>query len=212
MARFSVPLGFACLLSSVAAAAADDVWSVELMTGGAYNFNTHLRIEQSGGFARSLTAHYDTHPFENPLYYSVRVGRWNENGGWELQLIHQKLYLQNPPAGVESLSVSHGFNIITVNRGFVHDGWRFRIGAGPVVTHAEAVVNGTSYDGPYELCGAALIGTVGKQLRITKSVYINAELGGTLGYAKPSPQGNPALHLKVSNAALHGLIGVGANF
>jgi hypothetical protein len=29
-----------------------------------------------------------------------------------------KIFLQNPPAGVEVLSVSHGFNVLTVKRAF----------------------------------------------------------------------------------------------
>ena len=211
MARFSVPLSIACVLLSLSVAA-DDLWSVEVMAGNAHNFQSHLRIEQSGEFAESLTARYATHAFETPLYYSVRFGRWHANDGWELQLIHHKLYLRNPPAGVESLSISHGFNIITINRLIAHDDWQFHIGAGPVVTHAEGVVNGRHYDGPYELCGAALIGSLGRQFRITRSFFVNAELSGTLGYAAPSPHGTPALHLKVSNAAVHGLIGFGANF
>jgi hypothetical protein len=39
---------------------------------------------------------------------------------------------------VADVSISHGFNIISVNRAWRTGGWTYRVGADPVVTHAEA--------------------------------------------------------------------------
>lgn len=92
-------------------------WSLEAYVGDAYNFRTRLKVEQDGGFSRSMSADYDTRGFDRPLYYLLRAARWQEARAWEASLIHHKLYLTNPPAGVTALSISHGFNILAVGGG-----------------------------------------------------------------------------------------------
>lgn len=126
----------------------DAQWSLELLIGDAYNANSRTRIEQSTLGDISFSGDYDTRGLEGPLHYAWRVARWDDVRGWELQLLHHKIFLQNPPAGVDALSISHGFNIVTVNRAFDYRGWRMRAGVGPVIAHAEARISGTSYDGP----------------------------------------------------------------
>lgn len=179
--------------------------------GDAHNFDTRLKIQQEG-FARALTADYKTRGFDMPLYYSGRMAHWNGDRAWELQLIHHKLYLTNPPGGVTPLSISHGFNIITLNHAWDNQGLILRAGAGPVITHAEALVNGVTYDGPYELSGFAFLAGAGKRFYFGRSAYVQIEAAATAAYAKPRPDGAAALKLSVSNIALHGLIGIGIDF
>ena len=190
---------------------ARDGWSFETLLGDAHNFDTHLKIQQ-GDFTRTLTADYKTHGFQTPLYYSGRMAHWNGDRAWELQLIHHKLYLNNPPTDVESLSVSHGFNIVTLNHAWDIDGLILRAGVGPVVTHAEARVNGVVYDGPYELSGAAVLVGAGKRVYFGRSAYVQMEAAATAAYTEPRAEGAPALKLSVSNIALHGMIGIGIDF
>lgn len=51
--------------------------------------------------------------------------------------------------------VAFAADIISVNRAFRRGNWTYRVGAGPVITHAEATILQTKYDGPYRMSGAA---------------------------------------------------------
>jgi hypothetical protein len=119
-----------------------------------------------------------------------------------------QLYLQDPPSPIESLSVSHGFNIITVNRAFEFDGWRARIGVCPVVTHAEARIGAPSYNGPYELAGAAALIAAGRVLALTSHLYLLGEVSATFGYIEANLNGMPELEFNVRNPALHAQVGL----
>lgn len=193
-------------------AVAAENWSVEAFLGDAYNFRSRLKVEQDGGYSRSLNADYDTKGFESPLYYTLRGGRWTDDRAWELSFTHHKLYLQNPPAGVASLSVSHGFNILTVNRAFRSGNWVYRFGAGPVITHAEGAINGIGYDGSYKLSGAALMAGGGRRFYLGKSAFFSLEAMATAAYANPKMSGPLNAEIKVSNIAIHGLAGIGFEF
>ena len=200
------------LVAAPLAPAAAQSWSLEAYVGTAYNFRNRLEITQDGGFSSSLSAKYDTRGFDTPLYYLVRAGRWEKRAGWELSLLHDKLYLSNPPAGVASLSISHGFNILSVNRAFRYGNWLYRIGAGPVITHAEANINGVTYDGPYKLAGAAFVSSIGRRFYIGTSTFLSVEAMLTAARATPKLPGPPDAELKVNNVALHLLAGIGREF
>lgn len=189
-----------------------DHWTVEAYVGGAHNLPGRLDILQAGGYSRSIAAQYDTRGLEKPLYYMLRVGRWSGVSGWEVSFIHHKLYLRNPPSGVSSLSVSHGFNIATVNRAFRAGGWVYRYGAGPVITHAEGIINAIGYDGPYELSGAALLGGGGRRFYLGKRFFLSLETMATGAYADAEMDGPRDAELKMSNIAMHGLAGIGFVF
>jgi hypothetical protein len=152
-----------------------------------------------------VRADYETRGLRSPLYYLLRAGRWDERRGWEISLLHHKLYLTNPPAGVANLSVSHGFNIVSLNRSFRDGDWTWRLGAGPVITHAEAVILGTQYHGPYRLAGVALMGGVGRRFYVGERTYLALEGAASAAYASPRLEGAPGAELKVRNIALHGL-------
>jgi hypothetical protein len=186
-------------------------WSAEVLIGDAFNFNsrTHLEVASSDVV---LNGDYETRGFEAPLHYTVRLARWDGDRAWELQLLHHKLYLQNRPQGVEALSVSHGFNIVSINRAFASDPWRFRIGVGPVIAHPEAQIGATSYDGPYELAGAAVLGAIGAQFELTQKLWIAGEIAATFGYVDVHPHGEPDLSFSIRNPALHAQVGLGYRF
>jgi hypothetical protein len=187
-------------------------WSVELLVGDAYNAASRTRIEQAQLGSHSFNGDYETRGLEGPLHYAWRIARWEDARGWELQLLHHKIFLQNRPAGVEALSVSHGFNIVTVNRAIETHRWRIRAGLGPVITHAEAGILGSSYDGPYELAGAAALIGVSRQLELGKNFYLLGEVSATFGYIRADPDGSPALEVTIRNPAFHAQAGVGYRF
>jgi hypothetical protein len=213
MSLLRLLLVFAIFLLACGVDADDRVhWSAELLIGDAYNADsaTHIKHETLGDVA--FTGDYQTRGFEGPFHYAWRVARWDEDRGWELQLLHHKLYLQNRPTGVDLLSVSHGFNILTFNRALQFGSWRVRGGVGPVITHAEATILGTSYDGPYELAGAAVLVGVDRKVQLSTRLYVLGELAATYGYVHAHPDGTPRLELTIRNPAIHAQLGVGYRF
>lgn len=192
--------------------AADDHWALEAYGGTAYNLRNRLTITQEGGYSQTVDADYRTRPLKAPPYYSLRGARWHEDAGWEVSLIHHKLYLANPPAGTSDVSVSHGFNILSVNRAWRAGEWTYRLGAGPVVTHAEATINGSRYDGPYKLSGAALLAGGGRRFYLREKTYLSIEGLLSAAYANPTLPGSPSGELKIRNVAVHALFGIGHEF
>jgi hypothetical protein len=200
-------------LTTQQSANADDAsWSVEALIGDAYNLDSRTSVVHPSLGTVSLDGEYETRGFEGPVHYAWRVARWKEGRAWELQLLHHKLYLQDPPAGIDALSVSHGFNIVTLNRAFDYAGWRPRVGIGPVITHVEATIAGSTYDGPYELAGAAVLVGLGKTVAITSGFYVLGEVSATFGYVEANPSGAPELELNIRNPAVHAQLGAGYRF
>ena len=60
-----------------APAAAEEGWVFQASVGEVYNFDTSLKVHQEGFQAIDIDADYETRPFESPLYYSLRAGRWS---------------------------------------------------------------------------------------------------------------------------------------
>jgi len=159
-----------------------------------------------------VNADYETRGLSTPVYYVVRGARWSGDAGWELALIHDKLYLNNPPSGTSSLQISHGFNIVPLTRAYRAGDWTWRLGAGPVLTHAEAVINGASYDGPTKLSGVAALAGGGWRFRLAERAFVSIEAMLSAAYARPTLPGSPSGELEVRNVAVHGLFGFGYDF
>ncbi len=191
---------------------AENRWSVEVFGGDAYNFHNRLKISQDGGYSQSLSADYSTRALRSPPYYVLRAARWSNAAAWELSLIHHKLYLNNPPAGVSDLSISHGFNILSLDRAFRTRDWTYRFGAGPVITHAEATILGTKYDGPYKLSGLAALAGAGRRFYFSSAAFISVEGMVSAAYASPSLPGPPDARIKATHTAIHWLLGLGYEF
>jgi opacity protein-like surface antigen len=200
----------ACVIACSQATAAD--WAAEVLIGDAFNFDSRTRIHNAATSGSAFAGDYETRGFEGPVHYAWRVTRWEQDRGWELELLHHKLYLRNRPPGVDALSVSHGFNILALGRAYALDPWRLRIGLGPVIAHPEARINGISYGGHYELAGAAAIGSVGFAFGLTSRWSVAGELVATYGYANVHPGGEPDLKFSVRNPAIHAQVGVGYRF
>ena len=191
----------------IGAPAAAQSWSIEAFVGDAYNFRTRLEVTDRG-FSRSVRADYQTRGLDTPLYYVLRAGRWQDHRAWEAALIHHKIYLQNPPEGVSDLSISHGFNIFAITRAARSGDWTWRVGAGPVITHAEATINRVRYDGPYRLSGAAILAGGGPRFALGERWFLSADLMATAAYARPKLSGDA--RIEATNVAVHALVGIGA--
>ncbi len=193
------------------AAAAD--WTFEVFVGVPFGFPSTLTIRQSGQPDIAARAHYESRPFRTPLYYGWRVGRWDGDRAWELELVHDKLYLAGPPPGVEEFAISHGYNLVTVNRAWEHGGLVRRVGAGVVVAHPENTVrgkrlpeNGGLLGWGYYLAGPTVQAAVEKRVRLRGDLFLPVEGKATASFARvPVADGSA----DVPHAALHGLAGFG---
>ncbi|HEY3369430.1 MAG TPA: hypothetical protein VGK10_01200 [Prolixibacteraceae bacterium] len=191
-------------------------WSFELHGGDAYNVPLPLAIRQQGYPEIKLTARYYTEAFELPIYYDVRICHWQEDKSWELEFIHHKLYLENTPPEVQKFNVSHGFNMIFLNRGIQIKSFRYHAGAGIVLAHPESTVRGSEFeystdetDWGYFLSGPAIQMAVSRPFYLGNRFYINAEAKTTAGYGSIRiAQGNADVY----NIAFHLLLGLGMDF
>lgn len=199
----------AMLLAPAIALTADDDWSIQFSLGSAYSFPSRIEIEQAGGREIGPDAQYETRPFDDSPYYSYRIGRWRDGRAWEIELIHHKLYVKDPPAPVEHFEITHGFNIVVGGRAFEISGWIVRAGAGIVLAHAETRIAGVSHDSGYEIAGPALAGAVERRFSLNRHFFLACEGKLTIGWARVSVDRGRA---RLANTALHAVAGVGARF
>jgi hypothetical protein len=190
-------------------------WTVEALSGSSASVGTTLTVRQEGEPETEVAARWATRPFHQPFYWGVRIGRGSERGGWELELLHHKIYLENPTPEVSQFEITHGFNIATVQKTWIRRGWILRAGAGAVVAHAQSRVRGLSAGrggdevDRYELAGPAFQAGVGRRLRVTRHFFGTLEGKVTYGHARVSVARGKAT---TGNFAVHGLFGMGAAF
>jgi hypothetical protein len=189
-----------------------DRWSFQLFGGAPYNFNLPLTVHQSGFPDLHVTGNYDSRPFEVPYYYAWRIGAWKETEGWELELVHNKLYLDDKPPEIQEFSISHGYNLFTANRAWERKGFIFRAGLGVVITHPETTIRGRSFpqdgglSGGYYLSGPTVQCAAEKRFRLWRWIIGSLEAKLTASYARIPVEGG---HADVPNVAIHGLFGLG---
>lgn len=199
----------------VTASAGQSSRSVELFLGTAANLPTALTVRQEGEPEIELEARYDTRPLTSPFYYAVRFAFEGPKGAWELQLVHHKLHLSNPPAAIQHFEITHGFNVLTLNRSFDARGVRLRVGAGIVLAHPESTVRGREsavggvLDSGYSLTGPALLAGVGKAFEVATDLYVGAEVQLIGARARVPVAGGTAT---AANVAVHFLFGTGYRF
>ncbi len=203
-------------LFAAAPVRAEDGWAFELYGGSAYSVATPRKIRQSGQSDSELTAHYATRPWTDSPYYAFRFGRWANGRAWEVELLHDKLYLKNPPPEVQLFEITHGFNVLFVNRAWLRHGIVWRLGGGVVIAHPENTIRGRSLPGDegnlgdgFYLTGPALQFAAARRVPLGRRFFFAVEGKTTAAYARVPVEGG---HAVAPNVALHGLLGSGAAF
>lgn len=189
-------------------------WMFELQGATVYNVPLPLTISQQGYPDIKLSgARYHTEPFTLPVYYDGRLSLWQENKSWEIEFIHHKIYLQNTTEEVQKFNISHGFNLLFINRGFDRQLFRYRVGAGVVIAHPESEVRGMAFgsstddnDWGYYLSGPAIHASINKPFYLGNRFFINAEARTTVGYASVKVAQGRA---DVYSLVFHLVLGVG---
>ena len=195
---------------------AADGTSAELFIGSAWSLPLPLSLSDAPEPVR-LRARYSTRPLRDAPYYAVRLGHTNEGRGFEAELIHHKLYLENPAPPIDRLEITHGYNLAMINAVRPADSWQLRVGIGLVIAHPEGQIAGqvvkakqrTVLGGGYHIAGGALQVALGRRYALTGGdVVLTAapEVKLTAGFARVHlEQGT----LSVPNVAVHALAGLG---
>jgi len=121
-------------------------WELEGRLGGAWNAGLPIVIQQQGYENLRFTAELRTRGLDPPLYYGGRITAWQSGRGWAIDLVHHKLHLEEPPPEVRSFAISHGYNLLTLQRLFARHRWRYGAGLGAVVAHPESEVRGLVFE------------------------------------------------------------------
>lgn len=185
---------------------------LELFTGTAFSVPSDVTLRQEGYPEIKKTAHWSTRPLEPAPYYSVRIGLWEEDRAWELEMLHHKLYMDNTDDVVRNYRSTFGFNMFLFNRSLqVNDYLILRAGIGPVVSHPINNVRGQEYKSSvtYKLVGAGTQISIQGRQKIYKKLYLTEESKITYAYANlPISGGDSSL----TNLALHLLVGLSFDF
>jgi len=201
------------LLSFASPSFAESGWSIEFLVGVSFPFPSTMTIRQGEEPDLRHRPRFASRPFDRPLYYAVRIGKWDGSDGWELELNHDKLYLSNPTREVEHFAMSHGFNRITLNRVTERGDMVKRLGAGVVITHPENTVRGRRFSEEggilgmgYHLSGPTAMGAVGVRIGRREEPFLPLEAMGTASWVRvPVADGNADFAV----TGLHGLVGAG---
>ena len=176
-----------------------------------------LNIKQRGEDVLRIKAKYASESLTNlPLYWLWRFSRWSGNASWELEGIHLKLFLENRPGEVENFDISHGFNLLNINRSWKHQGFIFRAGAGVVLAHPESTIRGKRLDEHegifntgYYISGPTINLGISKHFYFSKKLFLSSEIKTSVSYANvPISDGNADVY----NTAIHVILGLGYTF
>jgi hypothetical protein len=197
---------------------------IELLTGAAWNLPTPLIVRLPGQAPVRVGAHYSTRPWSGALYYGYRAGggELGSHGapeGYEAELLHHKLYLDNPVTPIEHFEISHGYNLVTADVVRPANALAVRFGVGVVVAHAEGRIAGekvggsrqTLLGGGYHLAGVTAQLAVARRYTIAQgrsSLYAVPEAKLTASVARV-PVGDAGGSAFVPNVAAHALAGLG---
>jgi hypothetical protein len=128
--------------------------ATELFTGTAWSVPLPLLIDVAEGGRSRIIAHYSTRPFVDAPYYSYRISHTQANGrAVEAEMLHHKLYLENPGPPLDHFEATHGYNLPTINVANPVRRWQLRVGIGLVVVHPEGRIRGHEISGGRTLLG-----------------------------------------------------------
>jgi hypothetical protein len=202
------------LLAPSIAAGAD--WEFDAQLGGAYNFPSEVTLRQTNAAILTVDADFASEAFVWPIYYSLRVRRFVLASAWEAEFIHHKIYMRNTDSSVSRFSVSHGFNMVMVNRAWQIANYELRAGLGGVLAHPESTVrnqafaeNGGLFGLGYRWTGPAAQLAAGYRHGLTRDLSFLAEVKFTSAYARVGiAQGEATFW----HNAVHGLTGLSYRF
>jgi hypothetical protein len=199
-----------------APAPAPVTWTVEARLGAPVIPDRRVTITQSGQPDLAFDAHFDAATTATPYHYDFRIARRTGDDGWALDFLHSKLTLTNGPAEVTDLQLTHGYNLLTVQRLWHRRGFDLMAGAGVALAHAESTVRGQVFaqDGGlfgwgYHAVAPVVTVGVGRRVEVGRGMFLSAEARGSLSRAVVPVAGGKA---RFTDLEGHFLAGAGARF
>jgi len=201
-------------------------YSVELFSGFVKNAKEDMVIHRSSGDSIVMNdVEFETHPQTVPYYYGLRISKWyDDDTAWELEHVHQKLYIDNPEqydAGLTNWEVTDGYNFFMLNKAWLkkESNIIYRFGGGFIISHPDVTLDGERLHGEgngavvwgtgYHLSGFVLQTSVQKRFDINKDWFFGTELKASYSKAYIEvPHGG----VFVQNRALHLDFGFGYKF
>jgi hypothetical protein len=187
-------------------------YTFEYFRGTAFNAPMPLTIHQTGYPSISFIGHYSARPTQDRAYYAFRLARWKDQKGWIIEELHHKVYLENPQGGVELFEVTHGYNLITLDRAWRRGHNLLLLGGGIVLTFPHSIVRGRTYPQDttqYQLSGVTVQGGTGRRFDMGRRIFLSVEGKLTVSLARvPIFDGRA----NVPNVAVHALGGAGVQF
>jgi hypothetical protein len=190
--------------------------AVEVQGGTAWSARTPLIVRRRGSAPVRIHARYRTRPLADAPYYAYRLSRGSPAHAVEAELVHHKLYLENPAPPIERFEVTHGYNLAMANVRAPAGRWQLRVGLGLVVAHAEGRITGatigrarTFLGGGYHIAGATTQLALGRRYPLGRgatTAFVAPEVKLTASMARiPLDVGS----VLVPNVAAHALAGLG---
>ena len=216
-AQFRTLLATALALgvSGPSSARAESHVEFEMFGGIPWNATAPLSIREPGRPTIRIDAAWESREFEPPIYY---MWRWSTRGrtGWSVEVTHHKLYLKNPPERIGLLSVSHGFNWVTLRRYWTYRGFRPFLAGGAIAAHPEGVIDGVRYEesggvnlSEYHLAGPVAGGGVSRRWELPGlPVFLTLEsrvMFAPVRLPSPTERGD----LRFQHLSAHGQLGLG---
>ena len=192
-------------------------WTFELSSGIPLNIPFPLSIYQDNEATIKInSAKFYSEPFVLPPYWDWRFSRTGSKNFWELEAIHHKLYLDTRHPDIQRFSISHGFNIFTVNYGWLIKKFRVKIGAGTVFSHPETEIRNKKFEDSgnflntvYHISGPIVNMGINRRWYMLKRWFCNVEIKNTFAYtAIPVAEG----HANFFTSTFHFTAGLGYDF
>ena len=126
------------------------------------------------------------------------------------------MFLENALTEIQNFSITHGYNLFIVNRGWNHKRFILHGGAGMIIAHPETTIRKKRYSEKkgifhkgYYISGPVIQGARGKRFYFYRKLYFTIEGKLTCSYTLiPIKDGNAI----VPNVAIHGLFWLGYTF
>lgn len=176
-------------------------WTLGAYMGSPYTYPSDVKITKTGQHDFTVKdVEWQGRPFQNPIYYGVRISRWLGDGraGAMLDFTHSKA-ISNPNQEARfegtldgkpvpekalikdvfrKLEASHGHNMLTLNGLFRLPSFTWRVspyvglGAGISLPHSEVHVKGEpTRTYEYQMTGPAAQALVGLEFRLARMSY-----------------------------------------
>ncbi len=187
-------------------------------SGTAGSARTPLTLYRNDAPEYTQDAHWVTRAFGDSPYWLGRLERWDADGGWGIEIIHHKMYLNNPSGDIIDFSISDGLNTFLIDRAFRMDWGVLRLGAGWTVSHPDVSLVGR--DRYWRNSGLSNWGfhPSGPTVQVSAerwffefaNYFVTFETKLTAAYITTPISNTPGEYARTSNLALHVDVGLGS--